>query len=279
MPFTLAHPLAAVPLRRLGLPLDALVVGAMIPDLVLFAPLGIDYTSTHAPLGTVTIDLVMGAILLALWRIALRAPVTDGAPRWVRDRLRPRTPREGSSRDSTSRGRTSRGAMRRGAASHRSTTGVLRTVLLSAIAIVLGAWTHIVWDGFTHDHGWVVTRVPALREHLAGLPVFSVLQYGSSVLGIAGLAWLAHRSLARRTAVPRPPRRAVPARLVLVLPVVVGAVTAGTILGATWGALPLGDVVYLLATRTVTAAALGLLLACALWWAMPPRATTTRVAS
>ncbi len=38
MPFTLAHPAAAAPLRRFGLVLSALVVGSMAPDFPYFLP-------------------------------------------------------------------------------------------------------------------------------------------------------------------------------------------------------------------------------------------------
>lgn len=245
MPFTLAHPLAVVPLRRTGLPLDALAIGAMIPDLVLFTGLPVAYSTTHAPLGTVSVDLVLGAALLLLWRLLLRVPLMDAAPDWVRERLPAlRTP-------------------------DRSALGRLRTVLLAAVALVIGAWTHITWDAFTHSHGWMVQRVPWLSSVIEGLPVHAWLQYLSSVVGLVGIAALAVLALGRGAARPVPRLHAHATLLVLVLPAVLAAGTAGTVLGASWGTMPPRDIVFLLATRPVTAAAIGLLAACALWWALP----------
>lgn len=249
VPFTLAHPLAVVPLRRLGLPLDALAIGAMVPDLILFTGLPIAYGTTHAPSGTVTVDLVLGICLLVLWRLVIRAPLRDAAPGWIRERLpAPSTP-PGDAASAT------------------------RTVIGAVIALVLGAWTHIVWDAFTHSHGWVVARVPSLSAVVEGLPVHSWLQYLSSVIGLLGIAVLVMLALGRRTPRPSPRIRPHAPLPVLVLPIVLGVGTAGTVLGATWGAIPAGSIVFLLATRPVSAAALGLLIGCALWRLLPRTAS------
>lgn len=37
MPVTIAHPAAVLPLRGLGLPLSAMVIGSMAPDLPVFS--------------------------------------------------------------------------------------------------------------------------------------------------------------------------------------------------------------------------------------------------
>jgi hypothetical protein len=63
---------------------------------------------------------------------------------------------------------------------------------LAPLSILIGAWTHIAWDSFTHGDGWMVRRMPALS---APVTFFSytgelchVLQYASSVFGLAVLA-------------------------------------------------------------------------------------------
>jgi hypothetical protein len=60
--------------------------------------------------------------------------------------------------------------------------------------IFLGAVTHVVWDGFTHENDWLLGDFPQLATltiTFAGLQVhyFDLLQFGSSVLGLALLAW------------------------------------------------------------------------------------------
>lgn len=53
----------------------------------------------------------------------------------------------------------------------------------------LGALTHVVWDAFTHHDRWGTRLVPALgRDRPAGVPLFTWLQYGSSVAGVVTIA-------------------------------------------------------------------------------------------
>jgi hypothetical protein len=52
----------------------------------------------------------------------------------------------------------------------------------------MGAMTHIVWDSFTHAHGWIVQRVPMLNLAIikttqGTLRVYKVLQHGSTLVG------------------------------------------------------------------------------------------------
>lgn len=64
---------------------------------------------------------------------------------------------------------------------------------LIVISIIVGSITHLAWDAFTHDRGLVVRNVPNLRTPLEEFgthrPIYNVLQHGSSVLGLALLAF------------------------------------------------------------------------------------------
>ena len=64
--------------------------------------------------------------------------------------------------------------------------------LFAPLAIVLGVWTHLAWDSFTHIDGWMVHRVAALSAPVTigsyHGNVCHVLQYLSSVLGLLILA-------------------------------------------------------------------------------------------
>jgi len=62
----------------------------------------------------------------------------------------------------------------------------------AAVSIVIGAWTHIIWDSFTHKNGWVVKRVaflqePAFRLGTTALPTYEILQHLSTVIGSISL--------------------------------------------------------------------------------------------
>ncbi|TQM62650.1 DUF4184 family protein [Humibacillus xanthopallidus] len=80
MPLTPSHAVVAIPLRRLGLPLGAVAVGAMSPDAAVFVPWVFDYAVTHSLIGVVTTDLAVGVVVVSAWWAWLRAPVVDLLP-------------------------------------------------------------------------------------------------------------------------------------------------------------------------------------------------------
>ncbi|WP_144803588.1 DUF4184 family protein [Curtobacterium sp. BH-2-1-1] len=234
MPFTVSHAVVALAARRLPVPVAAVAVGSMAPDAVLFAPVLPPYEAAHSWWGIPTIDLAVSLVVLATWWFLVRpawAPVVPG----VRDRV----PRAWWSRPTLD----------------------VRTVLVVVLACVAGSVTHVVWDGFTHGHGFVVQAWPALRETSIGgywLPFF--LQDASSVLGLAALLVAAAVWWRRTAAVPT----AVPSRAERVVVVVVAAAVlpatatqAGKVLLQGGG---VGGVVVALSFRVPVFVALGLVL-------------------
>jgi Domain of unknown function (DUF4184) len=168
MPFTLAHPAAVLPLRRIRLLRTVpLVIGAMTPDVPYYLPWRIARyipQVTHTFAGSFTIDLPIGlSMLLMVW--LLRVPLA--APPGGRAGIKCLTALE------------------------RFGSRPMNWVL-APLSLLVGAWTHIAWDSFTHADGWMVSRVSALS---APVTFFSytgelchVLQYASSVLGLVALA-------------------------------------------------------------------------------------------
>lgn len=69
-----------------------------------------------------------------------------------------------------------------------------RTWLLSAASALVGSFSHVFLDGFTHERGFAVMRWAALRETWPGTstPAFAVLQYYGSLLLCAGTVLLAY---------------------------------------------------------------------------------------
>jgi hypothetical protein len=171
MPFTLAHPAAVLPLRGFRfLRMAPLVIGSMTPDVPGYLPLTADGRTmrlgleTHSFLGSYSVDLGLGAALLAA-AVLLREPLTvllSARARWLcLEALEPFR--------------------------HRA-----REWLLAPIAIVVGVWTHLLWDSFTHPAGWAVRRIPALSEPVTigwySGEIYHILQYLSSALGLTILA-------------------------------------------------------------------------------------------
>ena len=166
MPFTVSHAAAVLPFLRTPLPAAALVVGAMAPDLPYFLPLGIAREFSHSLLGLVTIDLVVGVLVLLAWWFALRAPVLDYSPGWLRNRM------------------------------PEKHTG---TALWMLAALIIGGLTHLALDTVTHE-GSLDFVFPVLDERpVDGIPFsYSNIIHGvASIIGAGIIAWWVRRWIAR----------------------------------------------------------------------------------
>nr|MBS9408177.1 DUF4184 family protein [Streptococcus oralis] len=43
---------------------------------------------------------------------------------------------------------------------------------------LFGMLTHVVWDAFTHNTGYFVTKIPLLQRGLHSIPVYKYMQHG-----------------------------------------------------------------------------------------------------
>jgi hypothetical protein len=173
MPLAPAHPAAVLPLQGLGLPLSALVVGAVAPDLPVYLPVGVSYATTHSGWG-IPADVVIGIVLLWLWVAGVRDAVVDVTPY-----LRRRLPADA---------RLDR-----------------RAWLLAPLAVAIGAGTHVLWDSATHDWGFLVQQLAFLREEYGPIPLYRWLQHVSTVLGTVVVASYGMWRLKSMPVVDRPP--------------------------------------------------------------------------
>ncbi|MET0467997.1 MAG: DUF4184 family protein [Aeromicrobium sp.] len=176
MPFTLSHPAAVLPLRRLGLPTAVLVIASMVPDIPVFLGWTRAYELTHSLVGIVTIDLALAVAAVTWWSFVMRDALVDLAPSPVRSRL---------------------------AARVRPTR---RDWALTPLAAVLGAMTHLAWDSFTHSGQWGVGRIDWLQAQHGALTGFKWAQYASGVVGLAIVVVAAGAHL-RTLTVPTDARR------------------------------------------------------------------------
>ena len=185
MPCTFSHPLAVVPLRRLcpeRLNFTALVIGSMSPDFGYYIGQFPVANFAHTALGTLAVCLPTGLLALELFYL-IRRPLCFVLPQPHRAALMPLV-------------------LRRPSFS-------VHSVFVAALSILLGAWTHAMWDSFTHPDGWAVTHLSILRVtviHIgtASLAVFNFLQHGSTFGAGTVLVVLYFRWLRRQqTTVPK----------------------------------------------------------------------------
>lgn len=230
---TLSHPAAVVPLRRLGLPMSAMAIGSMVPDLPLFMGPSQAYGVSHSVVGVLTLDLVATLVLLLAWNALLRDALVDLAPDTVRGRLAPRR-------------RLS-----------------LSQWLWVPVAAVLGSLTHVVWDAFTHANRWGVVHVSQLQAAWGPLPGYQWAQFLSGVVGAVVVLVVCFRFVASRP--PRGPgqSRVLPAA---VLPVVVGAAIAcGLLAGLARAADGLHAVAFHSVVQGILALSAGVVVSCLAW--------------
>ncbi|WP_418961335.1 DUF4184 family protein [Streptomyces tritici] len=186
MPFTLSHAAAVLPgIRRDGsgrgpLVPSALVAGSFAPDMTYYAasvhPAAMPFGDvTHAPWGVLTVDVAIAAALVGLW-LMVREPLVALLPRRWRGRVL---------------------GFVRGAPRGRARGGPWARAAWFAVSAVIGAATHVVWDSFTHLDRWGTRAFPALGDLVAGFPVYTYLQYGSSAVAAVVLLWFAGTGLRR----------------------------------------------------------------------------------
>ncbi len=174
MPFTISHAAAALPwaryLRRRQL-LSAAVIGTMVPDFWLLLPWHLQRSDTHSVPSLLSFNLPVGLgtywIFQLLVKSAGLAVIPEAAYRRSLD------------------------------CSGTADIGSARQWLAAGTAVLLGAVTHLLWDGFTHEGG--LGRRMILMQDL------------NSLLGLLIVAWCTWRWFSGPPDQHAPPRPLIPA--------------------------------------------------------------------
>lgn len=172
MPFTFCHPAIVIPVARRTNWLSPLVIGSMSPDFLYFLNFSTGHHFGHTFTGIFLFCLPASLSVLWVYHRWLRQSVLALLPFGLSGGLE----RESNtfSVDSLTR-------------------------LLQVIALIgVGAASHIIWDAFTHQHGWGVAAFPVLKTALVEAPwetirVFKVLQHLSTLSGAIGLLYWYHQ--------------------------------------------------------------------------------------
>lgn len=172
MPFTFSHAAAAIPFRRTRLIMSAVVMGCFVPDFPRFLFLSPHRSFGHTIAGMFVFDLPLAMVALWLFHAFLKRPMLLFLPDGILRRL---------------------------------TTGIntfsfwpAERLSLIVLSILTGTATHLGWDAFTHRNSWIYRHWAFLRQRdilpVAGeVRLYKLLEYGSSVLGLAVIAvWIWH---------------------------------------------------------------------------------------
>ncbi|TCM70886.1 uncharacterized protein DUF4184 [Acinetobacter calcoaceticus] len=64
-------------------------------------------------------------------------------------------------------------------------------------SFIIGIFTHVIWDAFTHRHGVAVENIALLQDSIEliqhQVPIYKLLQHGSSLFGLALMIWMLSR--------------------------------------------------------------------------------------
>ncbi|MBN2652271.1 MAG: DUF4184 family protein [Spirochaetales bacterium] len=181
MPFTFAHPLAVLPLgkkKNRYFNMTALIIGSMAPDFEYFIHFKPYQIHGHTILGQVYYNLPLVILLSFIYHHILKESMIIHLP----------NPYGSDYYYLVKEKRQS-----------RSMTGAV-VFIYSAF---IGMFTHLIWDSFTHVNGYFVTRISLLSKELSimnyDIPVYKVLQHGSTILGLSILFIVLLKLRARQT--------------------------------------------------------------------------------
>jgi hypothetical protein len=165
MPFTFSHPAIILPLTylpRQWFSLTGLVIGSLTPDFEYFLRMRIKSNFSHTIDGLFWFDLPLGLLLAFIFHNIVRNGLFDNLPTILKSRF------------SIFRKFDWNGHFR-------------KNWLVVIISILIGAGSHILWDSFTHDHGYFVQTIPTLQNSVDFLdrqvPILKILQHSSTLFG------------------------------------------------------------------------------------------------
>jgi uncharacterized membrane protein YvlD (DUF360 family) len=165
MPYTLSHAIVSLPAFRLSkgrLPLAALAVGSVSPDFPYLLALTPAQAPGHSFIGVLVYCLVPSLAVLGVWYLWVERPILSLL----------------------------------GLQARVVSCGVFPIL----IGVLVGAYSHVIWDATSHASGVFVLGSDFWNTILYGLPIYKWNQYLSGAFGLLGLvAWYLHTLLRERT--------------------------------------------------------------------------------
>lgn len=179
MPYTISHVAAVLPFSRWlarWRVLSATIIGSMVPDLGYLMPEHPPREITHSALSLFTFSLPAGLLCYWVFQRLMKTPLLSLLPDPAYRRWR--------------------------AFAAPALLNSPRQWLLACCGVLIGAVTHLAWDGFTHEGARGMRMMPELDDwfvdvhghHLMGA---GLLQGVSSLLGLAIVAGVIAYALRR----------------------------------------------------------------------------------
>lgn len=171
MPFTFSHPAIILPLKYLPkryFSLTGLIIGSLTPDFEYFIRMKVQSIYSHTLYGIFWFDLPLAILLTFIFHNIVRNDLYNNLPLIIKSRILTFSDFNWNN--------------------HFKANWIV--VLIS---IIIGIGSHLLWDSFTHDHGYFVNHITELRNSVSlfdiKIPVLKIAQHLSSLIGAIVIAY------------------------------------------------------------------------------------------
>lgn len=162
MPFTFAHPAILLPFRKY-LSVTGLIIGCMSPDFEYFLRFRIYSTFSHTFLGTLFFCLPISIIISIIFHEIIRNSLIENAPNYFYSRTKKYI-------------------------NFNWINYLINNKAKVVISILIGIFSHIFWDSFTHENGFFVKEIKILQSTFVinqqDFHLLKILQHLSTFLGL-----------------------------------------------------------------------------------------------
>lgn len=173
MPLTFCHPAIVLPLKKLNpkwFSMTGLIIGSMSPDLEYFTRMEIEATHSHLFWGALYFDLPIALLYCFVFHLFVRNILINHLPNFLQERFH-------------------------SFINFNWITYFKIHWLIVIVSIIVGTYSHLFWDAFTHEWGYFAKLIPALQEVWFTVPIevkgYKFLQHFSTFLGAIFIAiWI-----------------------------------------------------------------------------------------
>lgn len=176
MPFTFSHPAAVLLLKRLSifqkLCITGLVIGSLAPDFEYFIHMKMQGQYGHRLDGLFWFDLPLSILFAFIFHNLMRDSLLDNLPASLKLRLIKFK-------------------------EFNWNEYFKKNYFIVILSVLIGAFSHIFIDAFTHKHGYFVEIIPVLKNELEiidrNIPIFRILQQLTGLIGLFIIIFMLHK--------------------------------------------------------------------------------------
>lgn len=165
MPFTFSHPAIILPFRYLPkswFSITALAIGSLTPDFEYFLRMKVKSDYSHTLDGIFWFDLPLALLLTFLFHNLARNLLFQNLPSFIRSRILIFT-------------------------DFNWNVYFKRNYFIVLVSLLIGIFSHILWDAFTHKHGYFVNQIETLKSTTAifgtEIPFWKIAQHLGTLIG------------------------------------------------------------------------------------------------